>query len=272
MEKGEKIKEYCLSCHIPSVKKTKDYNAEEEISQEGVSCDFCHSISAVDLSKPDSLFQLDIGERKYGPYKDSESPAHATVFSDLHTKSELCGGCHQLTNAKGVLIMGTYSEWKESPYVEEGIYCQNCHMPKIFGLAVVDPKIKKTEHMLTAHEFLGGHSEINLAHAAKVQLTVEKKNDKAIVTTFVTNAESGHKLPTGTPSRKVILETRILDDKGNILAETKKVYRKVLVDENGVILERNIDMILKSAKIYSIIESHPRRLGPKSLSLISRKI
>ncbi|NIM99665.1 MAG: hypothetical protein GTO24_16815 [candidate division Zixibacteria bacterium] len=258
MEEGEEIKSYCLSCHVPTVKKTADYTIKREISKEGVTCDFCHSISAVDLSNPDEPFEMDIGERKYGPYEDADSPAHATVPSKMHTESEFCGGCHELVNKNGALIMGTYSEWKESPYPAKGIHCQNCHMPTIFGMPVVDPKIKKTDHMLTAHEFLGGHSQINLAHAAQVETDVEIKGNKATVITYVTNAESGHKLPTGTPSRKVILETRITDNSGNILAETKKVYRKVLVDENGVILEKSFDMILKAKSIF-----RDNRIAPK---------
>ncbi|MFQ6002249.1 MAG: multiheme c-type cytochrome [Candidatus Zixiibacteriota bacterium] len=258
MEEGEKIKSYCLSCHVPTVDKTNDYNINREISKEGVTCDFCHSVSAVDLSKSPDPFEMDIGESKYGPYRNTSSPAHAAVYSKIHTESEFCGACHELENKNGVLIMGTYSEWKESPYPAKGIHCQNCHMPKIFGLPVVDPKIKKTDHMLTAHEFLGGHSQINLAHAAQVRTEVKMEKDKAIITTYITNAESGHKLPTGTPSRKVILETRILDESDNILAETKKVYRKVLMDENGVILEKNYEMILKSKSIFS-----DNRIAPK---------
>jgi len=258
LEEGEKTKSYCLSCHVPTVKKTNDYDITGEISKEGVTCDFCHSISSVDLAHPSDPFQMDVGESKYGPYPNISSPAHAAVYSRLHTQSELCGGCHRLINPKGVQVMGTYSEWKDSPYPEQGIFCQNCHMPKIFGLPVVDPEIKKTDHMLTAHEFMGGHSQINLAHAAQIRTEVKTEKGKATVTTYITNAESGHKLPTGIPSRKVILETKIIDKSGNVLAETKKVYRKVLVDENGVILEKSYEMILKSQSIFS-----DNRIAPK---------
>lgn len=258
MQDGEKIKSYCLSCHVPTIKKTNDYDINREISKEGVTCDFCHSVSAVDMFNSQDPFQMDIGESKYGPYQNTSSPAHATVYSKMHTESEFCGGCHELVNENGVRILGTYSEWKESPYPAKGIHCQNCHMPKIFGLPVVDPKIKKTDHMLTAHEFLGGHSQINLTHAATIRTEIKKEENRAIITTYITNAESGHKLPTGTPSRKIILETKILDKSDNTLAETKKVYRKVLMDENGVILEKNYEMILKSKSIFS-----DNRIAPK---------
>ncbi|HTO96201.1 MAG TPA: multiheme c-type cytochrome, partial [Myxococcales bacterium] len=37
----------CLRCHSPTVSETKDYYGTAEITREGVTCDYCHSIGAL---------------------------------------------------------------------------------------------------------------------------------------------------------------------------------------------------------------------------------
>ena len=251
LKRGPQVKEYCLSCHAPTTRVTEDYDLRGTASNEGVACDFCHTVSGLGLiGKPD-YYKIDKGITKYGPFRDTESPAHETQYSEIHTKSEFCAGCHELVNGNGVLVMGTFSEWKEGPYSKEGIQCQNCHMPIVYDKNVVDPSVKESSHFVTAHEFRGGHSVINLTNAAVVRTEVEREGDVAKVVTRITNSESGHKLPTGTPARKVVLNTRIIDPGGNLLAEVNKVYRKVLVDDDGIILEDNAGMILNAAQIFS---------------------
>ena len=257
-EYGEKVREYCLTCHSPTTRYTGDTYLKNRISREGINCDFCHSIYAVDLENPKDPFKVNPGSTQYGPYQNASSPAHLSTYSELHTRSEFCAGCHQLKNNFGVLVLGTYSEWREGPYPEQKVHCQNCHMPKVPGMPIVDPKVKKSELNMTAHEFLGGHSEINLQHAATLRTQFEVKKSKALVTVFVTNAESGHKLPTGTPVRKVILSVKLLDDKGKKIAEKEKVYQKVLLDQKGDVLTESYKMILEASSILS-----DNRIAPK---------
>jgi len=255
---SENIREYCLYCHTPTVQFTKDYYLKDPVTSEGVTCDFCHTIIDAHPGDRKKVYDLEPGLIKRGPFSDVKSPAHYTEKSDLHLSSELCGGCHELINQNGVLVMGTYTEWQEGPYSEEGVQCQNCHMPMAYDKKVVDPKIKESSNFVTAHEFRGGHSQINLEHAANIRLEVIREGKTARVTTYITNAESGHKLPTGTPARQVVLQVTATDDKGNTVAETRRVYRKVLVDKNGMILEDNTDLILKSVAIFSDNRIAPR--------------
>lgn len=255
---GETIREYCLFCHAPIVQYTRDFSRKDPVTREGVTCDFCHTVVASrpgDIERP---YDLQPGLDKRGPFENVNSPAHETKMSAVHLTSEFCGGCHELINSNGVRVMGTYTEWKEGPYAAQGIHCQNCHMPIAYDRKVVDPKVKKTDELVTAHEFQGGHSQINLRNAAKVKLEAIREQNTINVTTYVTNAESGHKLPTGTPARRVILTVSAKDDHGNTIAETRRVYRKVLVDADGVILEDNADLILRSVAIYS-----DNRISPK---------
>ena len=258
VKSGVKIREYCLFCHAPTVQFTKDYFLTDPVTREGVTCDFCHTVTAVrpgDRLKP---YDFQPGPVKHGPFGGLESPIHQTKLSDIHLRSEFCGGCHELINSHGVRVMGTYTEWKEGPYAAEDIHCQNCHMPMAFDKKVVEPWVKVSDKLVTAHEFRGGHSQINLRHAATVELEVTREDQLIKVTTYVTNQESGHKLPTGTPARRVVLTVSAKDDKGNVIAETRRVYRKVLVDKDRVILEDNADLILNSVAIFSDNRIAPR--------------
>lgn len=255
---GESIREYCLFCHAPVVQYTRDFLLRDSVTREGVTCDFCHAVIDARPGDREKPYDLKPGLVKRGPFEGVDSPAHETKMSEIHLRSEFCGGCHELINANGVRVMGTYTEWKEGPYPAEEVYCQNCHMPMDFEKKVVDPKIKKTTNTVTAHEFRGGHSQINLRHAATIGLEVAREGRTARVTTYVTNKESGHKLPTGTPARRVVLTVTARDDDGNVVAETRRVYRKVLVDRDGVILEDNSDLILRSVAIYSDNRIAPR--------------
>jgi hypothetical protein len=257
-EHGEKVRPYCLSCHSPVVRYTGDIYLKNQISNEGINCDFCHSVQSVNLDNPKDPFKVNPGTTEYGPYKNTSSQAHLTEYSELHTQSEFCAGCHQLKNSNGVLVLGTYSEWKQSPYSDKKIECQSCHMPKVPGMPIADPKVKRSELNMTSHLFLGGHSEINLRHAATLRTELKLEQGKALVTVFVTNAESGHKLPTGIPARKIILQVRLLNKKGEKIDQKEKVYQKVLMDQRGEVLTESHKMILDGASILS-----DNRIAPK---------
>jgi len=257
-EQGEEVRAYCFYCHAPIVRYTGDVYLKNQISGEGINCDFCHSVQSVDLENPKNPFKVNPGSTEYGPYQNASSPAHLTEYSELHTQSEFCAGCHELKNNNGVLVLGTYSEWKQSPYADKDIQCQNCHMPKVPGMPIVDPKVKRSELNMTSHLFLGGHSEINLQHAATLRTELKLDQGKALVTVFVTNAESGHKLPTGIPARKIILQVRLLDKKGEKIDQKEKVYQKVLLDQKGEVLTESYKMILDAASILS-----DNRIAPK---------
>jgi hypothetical protein len=257
-ERGESIRPYCLYCHSPVIRYTGDIYLKNQISHEGVNCDFCHSVQLVDLKNPKNPFKVNPGTTEYGPYKNASSTAHLTEYSELHTKSEFCAGCHQLINSYGVLVLGTYSEWKQSHYPDINVQCQNCHMPKVPGMPTVDPKVKKSQLNMTSHLFLGGHSEINLEHAATLKTDLKIDQGKALVTVFVTNAESGHKLPTGIPARKIILQVRLLDKKGEKIDQKEKVYQKILLDQKGEVLTESYRMILDAASVLS-----DNRIAPK---------
>jgi hypothetical protein len=256
---NEDDRRFCLKCHAPTVRVTGDYDLTEPITKEGVTCDFCHTIKGVDLSKQDP-FEYALGPVKRGPFKSNLEIGHRNLYSEIHLKAEFCAGCHEVVNENGFHVMSTYTEWKRGPYAEQGIQCQNCHMPEEFGVPIVNPEIAKTQHNVTAHKFLGGHSQINITRAATLTQVIDKAEDHISVVVYVTNSEAGHSLPTGIPSRKVILTVRLLDPDGNVLGDKEVVYRRVLIDGEGKeIPEENIkDMFLKATSVKS-----DNRIKPK---------
>ncbi|HZI88941.1 MAG TPA: multiheme c-type cytochrome, partial [Candidatus Polarisedimenticolia bacterium] len=131
---GETAAAACVACHAPAAAVTADYKFESSVSQEGVTCNFCHNVSAVEPSGKPASYTFDQTDPNLmrGPYKDADpGTAHKWVYSELHTKSEMCAACHEHAseNGTGVPIEVTYSRWKTSEAASEGEQCQDCHMP-----------------------------------------------------------------------------------------------------------------------------------------------
>jgi hypothetical protein len=254
-----KARESCLRCHAPTTRVTRDFALRQEVTREGVTCDFCHTISAVNMANPSEPYTMRPGAVKFGPLGDTTSPKHLTTFSPVHETSELCGGCHELVAKNGTIIMGTYSEWKESPYAVKGIQCQDCHMPTMKDATTVKAGVKASTKRVNKHDLQGGHSVEQLQRAAKVEiLEVNKDSDVVRVRVRVTNVGSGHKMPTGIPSRKVLLTGRLKDARGAIIRESTIRYQKVLADAQGKPLETDADIFLRPSTILT-----DNRLGPQ---------
>ena len=258
LEEGEEVGRFCLKCHAPAAYLTEDSRFDSHLASEGVACWTCHSISSVNQNEDiDNYYNFDTTGTLYGPYHVKDSSAHSSKFSELHLKAELCAGCHEFINENGVGILETYSEWNASPYKKEEVYCQNCHMPIMVDLSIVDGQ-EISGYYVTAHEFQGGHSKINLAHAVSMKTEATKKDRQVYVTVEITNAESGHKLPTGLPVRKLVLQVTLKNQNNVEISSARKVFRKVLVDKYGTVIENAADMFLKAANIFS-----DNRIGPK---------
>ncbi len=238
----------CLRCHAPITLINNDYDLKEETTQEGVSCDFCHSIKRVNLDNKNNPFELEFGETKRGPLSNVDSTAHKTESSPLFKSSELCAGCHEYVNDKGVAILGTYSEWKTSPYAEEGIHCQKCHMPLIVG-KVVKSKIKSSnQKQINMHAISASHSTEQLKKAIQVKIKeINKEGEIIEVVVNVTNIGSGHLVPTGIPSRKLILLVELRTP--NEYFSQHRTYQKIMLDESGEVIKKDGEVFLKAAKI-----------------------
>jgi len=208
-DEGKEVARQCLSCHAPLTAINSDWALAQKVTWEGVHCDVCHGLVAVDMSGPNPRPVLDIGKVKRGPIKDAASSAHEVAYSELHTTALACAPCHEGSTADGVKVITTYSEYTASAAAKDGKTCQACHMGKT-AAAVVDPKIARVATAeVNLHEVPGGHSLEQLHKALQVALDPKRKGDSLQVTVRLTNKGAGHAVPTGMPGRRVILELAV---------------------------------------------------------------
>ena len=247
---GEEARTICLNCHAPAVRYNQDVRLKDPVTREGVTCDFCHTIKGVDLDNKENAYIMDVGDVKRSTLKKAESPAHKVEHSELHAKSEFCAGCHDMKAENGLMIMGTYTEWKETSYAREGVQCQGCHMPVIEG-KIVKSDIKESRDWINLHDLQGGHSVSQLAKAMKVEiLDVISAPQGVNIKVGITNAGSGHFVPTGHPSRQLVLKLLVRDQKGQIVHQDEKIFKKTLVDKNGKELKYKHEF-LKAQKVLT---------------------
>ncbi len=251
-------KKICLPCHAPTTTFTGDYDAQLPITKEGVTCDFCHTVKDVDLHAKDPYLK-EIGLVKRGPLKEGKGleGKHEIAYSELHKKSEFCAGCHDFRSENSVLIIGTYSEWKEGPYPQKGTQCQDCHMPLVKGKIVSSES--SPVRMINEHNLVGGHSLAQLKKAVDLKIVdVNKGAARTEVLVDISNTGSGHQIPTGIPSRHLVLNVEVLAEDGKVFRD-KIVYEKVLADMDGKELTDDSDIMLGGS--IQIIKDN--RLRPK---------
>lgn len=262
-----KAEEYCAAarCHtpignlageIPPISGSK----LSKVAQEGVNCDFCHTVSEVKKVGQGGYISSP-GPTKRGPFSDSNSTFHTAKYVEFQRKSEFCGMCHNVNHPKNNLsLQATYTEWKNSPYADQGTQCQDCHMAPSAGVAALDGL--RRQH-INAHSFVGGNTllpaffgqndtqglvEERLKSAAEVSITSTSSFAPGALGSFtinVTNKGAGHYLPTGvTELREMWLDVKVTDATGKViyhsgeirggdLAKGSVVYKTVVVDENG---------------------------------------
>ncbi|VVB91042.1 Cytochrome c554 and c-prime [uncultured archaeon] len=230
LQSDPKYRSFCLTCHSPTTRITDDFNLTKSISVEGITCSFCHTVTGVESNNytfnPDSPME--------GPYTDSKTNAHASSYSALHTKSEFCAGCHEFS-INGVPISETYSEWKASPEAAEGEQCQDCHMVTKRGVAATNGTIRDKVYQ---HFWYGGRTGQFLANAFQINSSIQRTGNRVKVTLVISNNNVGHMIPSGLPSRKVVLDFNATDKQGQGIFSGQKVYAKTIVDQyNNEVLD-----------------------------------
>ncbi len=253
-----KLDQFCIQCHSPIASQlgyTPPFYREEElpdIGKRGVSCTVCHSISEV-RQTANAEITLSPQTGMKGPIKDpQENPFHKSEFSELFLSSELCGGCHNVVNARGVIIENTFNEWKNSPAAAQGQQCQDCHMPAYRGQAAVGGP----ERIVHRHYFVG----VDLAlvefpdREEQRQLVTELLRSAADIsvelpdsirsggilplTVHITSKTAGHHLPTGAVAdRQMWLAVTVIDQATGMI-----IYQSGHLDANGDLMNRHSEL------------------------------
>lgn len=171
--------------------------------------------------------------------------------------SALCGSCHTVItptlNSAGKQIgefveQAPYLEWLASDFKKSNVTCQSCHVPvlKDANGAQVEQYIAHMPHMgagffpptrprkpFGQHLFLGGNAQmlrvmgVETAGRAEeflrgaVALEVGGRVEKGVLELAVeVFNKTGHKLPTGFPSRRMWLHVRVKDAGGAVVFES----------------------------------------------------
>ncbi len=200
---GSKFRNHCGGCHSPTgtaagtikFDPSKDKHGRftaDPLSEQGISCDVCHTISGSNIQKTRVLEHgntsiiMSPGNIKRSSLKNAKSPFHKTQYSAHHASSRFCGNCHNIFHPyNNFPVERTYDEWKYSIYAQNNIQCMDCHMvpvetamrvadklkpprdlPKttISGFAGVMGPYRKVVH---DHAFVGGNAVVTAALSGK---------------------------------------------------------------------------------------------------------
>jgi hypothetical protein len=200
-------------------------------------------------------FEVDAGRRRL-----MHSVTHFEQEQAPHIRdSQLCATCHTLiTEALGPdgRVIGSlpeqmnYQEWRHSSFSGEGRSCQSCHMPDAPGPVRISSVLGDDRDRLARHTFLGGNafmlrmmsryrSELGVvATAAELDATARatiRQLEQETATVAVEQATlrggmlsfdvvvrnlTGHKFPTGYPSRRAWLHVTVRNRDGGAVFES----------------------------------------------------
>ena len=257
---GDSIREFCLSCHAPNTLHTADYQLDSSLTREGVGCDFCHSIREMHLerTKQENRFVLDVGTTKYGTFSSTVDAGHETADWPSGKESDICAGCHEYRNSAGVEVLSTFSEWRD--YIRSGGQkeCRDCHM-ELSLRGVAEPRAKReATAAVNLHNMADVHSIAKLRRSMRLRiLSIRKMQDSLQISIEVANVGAGHKVPTGSPLKKVVLRLDVKGDSGRILSDERH-YERVVLDGNGLPLSLDSHILLQAAAIDRDTRIAPR--------------
>jgi hypothetical protein len=212
-------------------------------------------------------FEVDTGRKSLMRSATGMTPADAPHIRD----SELCATCHTLfTKALGPRgqVVGElaeqvpYLEWRQSAFVAEKRSCQSCHMPVVAAPTRISSVLGDEREGMGRHTFLGGNffmlrmlnryrGELGVealpqeldaaAQATIVQLqqdTATVSVDHASMTGGRLEVEirvrnlTGHKLPTGYPSRRAWLHVTVRDREDQFVFNSGEITASGLIRGN----------------------------------------
>lgn len=278
---GGKAEIYCAAsmCHTPAGflagENPFPHQKMSSIAKLGVFCDFCHTVSAR-RGIGDAAYVSSPGRLKRGPYRDAKSPYHRTAYSALHTKSEFCGMCHNVSSPiTGLKLETTYDEWSRSRYGKRGRghrECQECHMEPYSGrAAILGPRRRVVfSHYFTGanafippaegHRSRSGPAVARLRSAARLSFVrAGRAGNRARLDIKVANVGAGHDLPTGitelrqmwllitvTSAGKTVYASGALSKDG-VLDPQAHLFHTVLGDEN----DRPVTKVWRATQVLS---------------------
>lgn len=204
---GHEISRQCEGCHSPAGVVTGEIKGPgvsglSAVARAGVSCDICHSISALNHDKTptkdpeNGSFVIRPGEDrkdgavlvKHGPRLPEDGCGdgfHECRQTEFHAQSDLCASCHQVYHyEKHFPIEATYNEWKYSPYAQKDIHCQDCHMVGTETFLKVADTLVKPERKDYRHYFNGANYLLYFLGAQAAEKAGDKEQAKRMMAQY----------------------------------------------------------------------------------------
>lgn len=226
--------------------------SHQDAITEGVTCDVCHKVTDVlvgknqlpyddrpgilsmSLLRPTSMPQFNAGPVAYQSILDASSKRTCyPVFSE----SKFCAPCHYGKFAN-TLIYGSYKEWLDGPYSKPGSSfrsCQDCHMldQTQVGTSLPTDRDACSGSNINFSDF--NHNMMKygpdpanntreiptlVQKAAQISLAFKLEGGQMKVRVTVQNIGAGHKFPTDSPLRHLILLVEARDWRNTPLVQT----------------------------------------------------
>ena len=232
----------------------------------------------------------------------SATGAQPTEAAHLR-QSEMCATCHTLItqafDADGNVVGSLpeqvpYQEWQHSAFVAEEQGCQSCHMPAVAEPMRISSVLGEEREGMGRHTFVGGNSfmlrmlnryrddlgvealpvELDAAAAATLRqlerdtakLTIERARqaEGALEIVVAVENRTGHKLPTGYPSRRAWIHLTVRDAQDRLVFESGRVAATGAIagndnDEDAIRFEPHHEEIrgADQVQIYEAILAGP---------------
>jgi hypothetical protein len=303
------IEDKCTTCHAPTGRTEAHFLGQtnyslletqtDPLALDGVTCTVCHQIKTTGLGSNASFsggYVIENDRIIYGPYQNPlTTPMQMTVnytpqYGAHITESEICGTCHTLftptINNSGqiegeIAEQTPYLEWVNSIYPNQGVTCQECHMPEV-GESIV---ISNRPHSLAPrgpyynHYFVGGnvftlkilrdninplgitaspdqidstiHRTIRLLQTETAELNSDDQwiDDTLVIKVAVKNL-TGHKFPSGFPSRRAWIFLQVTNDLDQIVFSSGEWNHSTgEIDDLDSLYERHFDIISDSSQV-----------------------
>ncbi|MCK6461521.1 MAG: hypothetical protein L6Q95_16695 [Planctomycetes bacterium] len=228
----------CASCHAPQAAldgKVARIGEIEGVALRGNHCDLCHKTHHVDrIDAPGVNGSLALGrpspddarvpgrvKRVYGALPDSDYLFMGAVWNPLFTTSALCAGCHEYRTPAGIPALSTYTEWRAwAAGRAKAESCQTCHMPAGVSMEGGKPAnricvnaLRRPAETIHDHSFLGREL---LPTAVELTATATR-GERLVVEARISVTGTGHKVPTGSADKHLLLVVAARDAEGRPL-------------------------------------------------------
>lgn len=263
--RGSEVAQTCLTCHSPGATLMQPPVGVVEPEPEGVGCRFCHAIRGVDLQSFPP-FELETELVMMGRFDDLQSPVHQIRRSELLGSPEYCAGCHEYTTPAGANVLSTFSEFEGAGHPGD-VACQDCHMPFVLG-QVVGPDLQQPNDFpfVDSHSILGGRSIAQVRRAVSLEIVSMVESSGSIeLRVAVENTGAGHWIPTGMPSKQMVLE--VSTAWGSFVRSERFIFGRRIVDDAGNRLRTVADIMTRGASIPSDTRLRPRQRREFSYTL-----